>query len=43
VGAGFSGEKFSFVKLDVKRAFDALIFLKNTSPSKILFDANKNK
>lgn len=43
VGVDFSGEKFSFKKLDVKNAFDALIFIKNTSPSKILFDANKSK
>ncbi|HMV10449.1 MAG TPA: erythromycin esterase family protein [Cyclobacteriaceae bacterium] len=39
-GVGFSGEQFTFVKIDIINAFDAMIFIKKTTPSQFI-DARK--
>lgn len=41
-GVGFSGEQFTFVKIDIINAFDAMIFIKKTTPSQFI-DARKIK
>ena len=42
VGVGFSGEQFTFVKINIVNAFDAMIFINKTTPSQFI-DARKIK
>lgn len=39
-GIGFSGDQFTFVALDVRKAFDGLVFIKTTTPS-VFIDGSK--